>query len=107
MTAPRLSESGTASLARDPWYAAHYHLGGRRGVLILSAIALAAALALNWSWLVAAGIAPVILTALPCLVMCGAGLCVNKFLGRSSCAAAATAPDQTANPSEKRSNSDA
>jgi hypothetical protein len=30
----------------------------------------------GWAWLVAAGLAPVILSTLPCLIMCGLGVCV-------------------------------
>lgn len=54
---------------------------GRRGLLILAVLALAGGMALNWSWLVAAGIAPILIAALPCLVMCGLGLCMNKMTG--------------------------
>src|SRR3546814_2254480 len=34
------------------------------------------ALALNWSWLAAIGIAPIILSLLPCAGMCALGLCM-------------------------------
>lgn len=37
-----------------------------------------AAVAGGWGWLVAAGIAPVLLSVAPCLVMCGLGLCMNR-----------------------------
>ena len=41
--------------------------------------AVIAAAAFNWSWLVAVGAAPLLLTLLPCAVMCGLGLCLmNK-----------------------------
>jgi len=40
---------------------------------------------MNWSALVAAGIAPLIITALPCAVMCALGLCMSR-MGGSSCA---------------------
>jgi len=70
-------------LARDLVYAARYYLSGRRGILLLATVAALAGIAFSWSWLVAAGIAPLLLTALPCLVMCGLGLCMNKLLGGS------------------------
>ena len=35
-------------------------------------------LALNWSWLVAAGIAPLILGLAPCVAMCALGLCMPR-----------------------------
>lgn len=45
----------------------------------LAAVALGgAAAAGGWGWLVAAGIAPVLLSVLPCLAMCGFGLCMSR-----------------------------
>ncbi len=49
-----------SSLARDLFHAARYYLGGRRGLIVLAALALVAGLALNWGWLAAAGIAPLL-----------------------------------------------
>jgi hypothetical protein len=74
-----MTVTASASLTRDIVRACRYYLCGWRGAL--AAIALATGLALNWSWLVAAGTAPAILIALPCLVMCGADLCMNKMIG--------------------------
>jgi hypothetical protein len=37
-----------------------------------------AGLALNWGWLTAAGIAPVLLSLLPCAAMCALGLCMRR-----------------------------
>ena len=39
--------------------------------LIVLAVVIGAAL--NWSWLVAVGIAPLLITVLPCAAMCGLG----------------------------------
>lgn len=83
MTDTRSSDVTETPLSRDIHYAPRYYLGGRRGLLVLATIALAAGLAFNWSWLVAAGIAPLLLTALPCLAMCALGLCMNRMAGRS------------------------
>lgn len=83
MSVPPATEANSASLTRDLIYAARYYLGGRRGILILASGVAVAGAALNWSWLVAAGIAPILLTALPCVVMCGLGLCINRFFGAS------------------------
>ncbi|WP_128943312.1 hypothetical protein [Bradyrhizobium zhanjiangense] len=55
-------------------------------------IAVIAGTAFGWNWLVAAGIAPVLLSVLPCLVMCGLGLCMNRLIGRTS----ATSTSQSA-----------
>ena len=86
MTVPRLTESSDTTLTQDLLYAARYYLGGRRALLILAAVAIVAALALNWSWLVAAGIAPILLGVLPCLAMCALGFCMHRA-GSKSCAA--------------------
>ncbi len=77
---PRVAKS---SLARDLLHAARYYLGGRRGLIVAAALVLVAGLALNWSWLVAAGIAPLLVAVLLCAAMCALGLCMNKAGGKS------------------------
>lgn len=50
---------------------------GDRRVLAAAGLAvIGAGLALGWNWLVAAGIAPLIVAAAPCLLMCAFGLCM-------------------------------
>lgn len=51
--------------------------GGRRGLLVLGAAALALGLTFKWDALVAAGVAPVLVAMLPCVGMCALGLCMN------------------------------
>jgi hypothetical protein len=53
-------------------------LGSRRFWLVLMAVAVVAAAAFNWSWLVAVGVAPLLLTLLPCAAMCALHLCASK-----------------------------
>ncbi len=53
--------------------------------LVFAAVAVAAGAAFNWSWLLAAGAAPLLLSVLPCLAMCALHLCANKSAG-GSCA---------------------
>lgn len=60
-----------------------HYLGGRRGLILLTVIALGAGLILNWSWLVAAGIAPLLLALAPCAAMCALGLCMSRMGGKS------------------------
>ena len=48
-------------------------------LLALTAVALSVGAGLNWSWLAAAGIAPIILTLAPCVVMCALHLCMKKI----------------------------
>jgi hypothetical protein len=72
-----------ASLAQDWLSALRYWLRGRNGVISLILLAVVAGAALNWSWLVAVGIAPLLITVLPCAAMCALGLCMNKMAGGS------------------------
>lgn len=77
--------------ARDLGQMARRYLTGWRGAIIFATLALAAGLALGWSWLVAAGIAPILISVLPCLAMCALGLCMHRGGGRS-CSAEDTTP---------------
>jgi hypothetical protein len=72
-------------------------LGGRagrllrrpRGLIGLAIVLIVVGAAFNWSWLVAAGVAPIILATAPCLVMCALGLCMVN-MGRRDSAGAST-----------------
>lgn len=48
-----------------------------RGLTVAGIGIVVAGLALNWSWLVAVGAAPLILSFGPCAAMCALGLCMN------------------------------
>ena len=63
------------SLASDVLSAARYYLGSRFGLLAIAAVALGIGAYSSWGWLVAAGIAPLLLTFAPCAAMCALGLC--------------------------------
>lgn len=84
MTTPTTTQRQDSSLARDLLHAARYYLWRPRVLLTLAAIAIVAGLALNWSWLVAAGLAPILISMLPCLVMCAAGVCMMCRSGEKS-----------------------
>lgn len=82
------------SLTRDTLYLARFYLwnaanrvrpylGGRRGLILLAIAVLGAGMALNWGWLVAIGVAPVLLAVVPCAAMCALGLCMKG--GSKSC----------------------
>ena len=58
-------------------------LRGWRLPLAVGLLAIAAGLALQWSWLVAIGVAPVLLSVGPCVAMCGLGLCMAGMGGRA------------------------
>lgn len=70
-------------LGQDLLNALRYYLGGRRAWLVLAALAGLGGLMLNWSWLVAIGVAPVLIAILPCVAMCALGLCMNRGMGGS------------------------
>ena len=65
-----------------------------RRVLIIGAIALAVlGIWAGWGWVVALGVAPLILAAAPCLVMCALGLCMmGKGSGGQSSATRGSPP---------------
>lgn len=58
-------------------------LRSRKFVLAVAFAFLGAGLAFNWSWLIAIGIAPLLLVVAPCLAMCALGLCMGKDGGKS------------------------
>ena len=76
MTTPSTTEQQDTSLTRDLIYAARYYLGRPRILMTLATVAIVAGLALNWTWLVAVGLAPILLSVLPCLIMCAFGVCM-------------------------------
>lgn len=80
MAVSQPSTNAEPSLGHAVRSAARDYLGNRRVLLIVGAVVLLAGIGLNWGWLVAAGIAPILLSTLPCFVMCGLGLCM---MGRS------------------------
>jgi hypothetical protein len=83
MNSPEAVTATKPSLAQDWLNALRYWLRGRNGVIALIVLAVVIGAALNWSWLVAAGIAPLLITVLPCAAMCALGLCMNSMAGGS------------------------
>jgi hypothetical protein len=80
------SESESArplSLAQASWALLRHYLGSRKALTLLAVAAVGTGLALNWSWLVAAGIAPILLALAPCAAMCALGLCMRNMGGES------------------------
>jgi len=57
---------------------------GRRGVFAVGAGAVAVGLGLNWGWLTAIGVTPVLLGVLPCAAMCALGLCMPGMMKKPS-----------------------
>ena len=81
MTNVPSTETSDRSLPCDILYAARYYLGGSRALIVLAAVLIVGGIALNWGWLVAAGLAPILIAVLPCAVMCALGLCMHKMAG--------------------------
>ena len=74
-----------APAAKSGW------LNSRNLLIGLALAGGAGALVLGWDWLVAAGLASIIVAVAPCLVMCALGLCMHR-MGKSDQTAAATPP---------------
>ncbi len=81
-------------LTQDLVSAAQDSLGGRRGWILLAIGALGVGAVLSWSWLVAIGIAPLLLAIAPCAAMCALGLCMNRAMGKS-CSKSAREADES------------
>lgn len=95
MTTPQSTPTVDDSLGRDVLSAARYHLGNRWTLLALAGLAVILGLAFGgWGWLVAAGLAPVILSTLPCLIMCAFGVCMMCRSNKTQSAASGDAADQ-------------
>ena len=89
--------AGGRSLIRDRLSRVLSGLRGRRGLWLLAGLAIIVGLALNWGWLVAVGIAPLLIAALPCVAMCALGLCMmgrNVTLPKNDAAKAGDASSE-------------
>lgn len=84
MIPPMKTQREDPFLTRDVFRAARYYLWRPRLLLALAAVAIVAGLVFNWSWLVAAGVAPILISTLPCLVMCAFGVCMMCRSGERS-----------------------
>lgn len=74
-------------------------VGGMRSMLAVIALALmGVGLAWQWSWLVAIGVAPLLVSAVPCVAMCALGLCMHRMCSGTGSAA----PNGTAQNSSPR-----
>ncbi len=83
MNRSKSSNATETSLTQDLIYAARYYLGGRRALILLAVAALGVGAALNWGWLVAIGVAPLLLIFAPCAAMCALGHRMSKATGKS------------------------
>lgn len=81
------------SLSQDIGRYLRHQLRGRRGLIAAGALLATPALWLGWPWLVAAGVAPLLLLLAPCAVMCALGLCMKKGHGTSGAGAEVSAQE--------------
>lgn len=81
--------------------AVFHRLGSKR--LLFGGLALAlvgVGLAWQWSWLVALGVAPLLVSAAPCVAMCALGLCMHR-MGSHSRSPAQNDPSQSSSPQQE------
>ena len=77
-------------------------LGGRvsqrTGIIVLTVAAVGSGLVFGWDSLAALGLTTVIVSLLPCLVMCGAGICMSRMGKQQTDGNAAAVPPKDAQP---------
>lgn len=77
--APEKSQDSPAAATQDSCCAVPASRTGRwRPWLIGGAVVVPIGLYGGWDWLVAAGLAPILIGVLPCLAMCALGLCMGR-----------------------------
>ncbi|MDE2167750.1 MAG: hypothetical protein KGJ66_15600 [Alphaproteobacteria bacterium] len=96
------------SVLQEQHRAVWARLGRRRAFIAMGIAAVGAGLALNWHWLTAIGVAPVLIAFAPCAAMCVLGLCMNRMSGRSCSTSpgAGTARGQIASPRSEPSSAE-
>ena len=74
-----------------------------RARLVLAGLALAligTGLAWQWSWLITIGVAPLLVSAAPCVAMCALGLCMHRMSNRTG-SAAPNGTSQSSSPQQE------
>ena len=106
MNLPQSTTMAAPSPGRSMRNAARHYLSNRWALLAFAGLAGGIGMYFGgWAWLVAVGAAPIILSALPCLVMCGLGFCMMCRSGEKKsdlprdAANAATSISQPGSPS--------
>ncbi len=78
MESKNCSDAASATLPSDTAVRTRVWLTKTRILLVVASIVMITGLALNWSWLTAIGLAPLLLSLAPCAVMCALGLCAGR-----------------------------
>ncbi|WP_219821615.1 hypothetical protein [Sneathiella aquimaris] len=75
-------------------YIAYHYRNRRSMVLLIGGIIIATPfLAFNWSWLTAIGASAILISVLPCAIMCAFGLCMKGGKDCSKNSATGNTPD--------------
>ena len=109
-TQTETTKSPETSLTSDWINLARYYVGrylGGRGLIIATLAVVVIGLSLNWSWLVAIGVAPLLISLAPCAVMCALGLCMSRMGGKSCSSEAPSAREDADVPSSPAFNPEA
>ncbi len=93
--------SAEQSSAKDQWTKGRKWTFSPRVWVFAGGAAALAGLLLNWNWLTAAGLAPIILGILPCAAMCALGLCAHRFTGGADPASCRGSKDQAERKDER------
>lgn len=93
MSIPNSTEAQPRALSQPLGLRLPSWLRGRRGLVMFGTVVLALGVAFNWSWLAAAGVAPLLLSVLPCVAMCALGLCMNRMAGSQDKASSASSSE--------------
>jgi hypothetical protein len=105
MILPQSQMAAESSLGRDVLYATRYYLRNRWVLVALAGLAIALGLYFGgWGWLVAAGLAPILLSTLPCLIMCAFGVCMMCRSNKTQSAASRDAADSAASTAAHMTN---
>jgi hypothetical protein len=87
-----------ASSARSPGGVLRSWVGDRRVLAVAGLAVTGTGLGLGWDWLTAVGVAPLIVSAAPCLLMCALGLCM---MGRGHQASSSQPDAQAGEPATR------
>jgi hypothetical protein len=78
-------------------------LRSRRGLIVVAISVVGLGAALNWSWLVTMGAAPLLFGLLPCAAMCALGVCMAGMSARRGGRALA---DASSDPAARTASAD-
>ena len=84
MTNLNATRPGQNSLARNLTSVARSVLSNRFGLLAIAAGAIGLTAYSSWGWLVALGLAPLLLSVAPCVAMCALGMCTMGMKSKAN-----------------------